>query len=181
MKIFQVNRQTCHSMAKRQSGVTLLEVLIALAVLSIGLIGIAVMHLNSVKYVKAAYERSLASSIALDLEERLWLRLADTSSIGCPALATNSGAISELITQWQNGAVQAQGDKSLFPATIPGLTITVEGTRTFGTPGNAPAYAEVDLRLSWGSADEQRFTSEADTRMHFDYTARIFCSVDYSS
>jgi hypothetical protein len=117
----------------------------------------------------------------LDLEERLWLRIADTSSIGCPALATNSGAISELITQWQNNTTQTNGDKTLFPATIPGLRITVQDTRTVGTPGSEPAYAEVDLRLSWGSADEQRFTTEADTLMHFDYTARIFCSADYSS
>ena len=63
--------------ASAQCGFSILEVLIALAVLSIGLAGLAVMHFNSLKYVHSAYYRSLASAVALDFEERLWLELAD--------------------------------------------------------------------------------------------------------
>ena len=50
----------------KQSGLSILEVLIALAVLAIGLAGLAVMHMNSLKYAHSAYYRSIASAAALD-------------------------------------------------------------------------------------------------------------------
>lgn len=70
-------------------GLSLIEILVALLVLSIGLAGMAALHLNSLKNVSSSYYRSLASTIALDYEERLWLeaaRLADTdpATAVCP-------------------------------------------------------------------------------------------------
>lgn len=163
----------------RQTGVTMIEILIALAILSIGLAGIAIMHLNSLKYVHSSYERSLASSIALDLEERLWLAVADTSSVGCPTLSTEDGSVvDELVDHWTNTTRGTYGDKSILPASIPGLSIALKDTRTFGTPGSGPAFAEVDLELSWGN-DVQRFNDNESTGQKFNYTARIYCSADY--
>ena len=58
-----------------QRGLTLLEVLIALLVLSIGLIGAAVLTVQSLQNTHSALYTSLASAAALDLEERLWIDL----------------------------------------------------------------------------------------------------------
>lgn len=56
----------------KQQGMTLLEVLIALIVLSIGLLSIASLQLRSVQFSHASYERSMAVISANDMVERLW-------------------------------------------------------------------------------------------------------------
>lgn len=66
----------------RQRGFSLLEALIALLVLSIGLIGVAAMQLKALQSATAGYQRSVASVAAVDAQERLWAEL--------PGLAQNS-------------------------------------------------------------------------------------------
>lgn len=63
--------------ARMCGGFSLIEVLVALLVLSIGLLGLAALQLNGMKGVHAAYQRTLANVIAMDAGERLWLNLAD--------------------------------------------------------------------------------------------------------
>jgi len=54
------------------SGFTLIEILIALLVLSIGLLGLAAVQVQSLQNSYASYERSMATMQARDLVERLW-------------------------------------------------------------------------------------------------------------
>lgn len=60
-----------------QRGFSLIEALIALLVLSIGLIGVAAMQLKALQSANAGYQRSVASVAAVDAQERLWAALAD--------------------------------------------------------------------------------------------------------
>ncbi|MGP9768010.1 type IV pilus modification protein PilV [Halomonas sp. AOP13-D3-9] len=55
-----------------QRGFSLIEALIALVVLSIGLIGVAAMQLKALQSANAGYQRSVASVAAVDAQERLW-------------------------------------------------------------------------------------------------------------
>tara|TARA_R110000824_G_scaffold396888_1_gene598999 strand:- start:26896 stop:27324 length:429 start_codon:yes stop_codon:yes gene_type:complete len=57
-------------------GFSLIEALIALVILSIGLIGVAAMQLKALQSANAGYQRSVASVAAVDSQERLWARLA---------------------------------------------------------------------------------------------------------
>lgn len=57
---------------KSSFGFTLLEILVALIVLSIGLLGVAALQLRSLQNSHASYERSIASLQARDLVERMW-------------------------------------------------------------------------------------------------------------
>lgn len=57
---------------RRRKGMTLIEVLIALVVLSIGLLSIATLQLRSVQFSQASYDRSIAVISANNLLERLW-------------------------------------------------------------------------------------------------------------
>jgi type IV pilus assembly protein PilV len=59
------------------SGFTLLEVLVALLVLSVGTLGCVALQLNALQATHSAYQRSLASLIAADVGERLWQGLGD--------------------------------------------------------------------------------------------------------
>jgi len=57
---------------KRPQGFTLIEILVALVILLVGLLGIAAMQLRSVQNSHASYERSIVTLQARDLVERMW-------------------------------------------------------------------------------------------------------------
>ncbi|MGA9223012.1 MAG: type IV pilus modification protein PilV, partial [Pseudomonas graminis] len=55
----------------RQQGTTLIEVLVALLVLAIGLLGAAALQLNALKYTDSSRLSSQASFIAYDMMDRI--------------------------------------------------------------------------------------------------------------
>ena len=55
----------------RQEGLSLLEILIAVLVLSIGLLGLAALHATSLKANHGAYHKSQATFLAYDMADRL--------------------------------------------------------------------------------------------------------------
>ena len=57
--------------SNRQSGVTLIEVLISLLILGIGVLGAAALQLNALKYTDSATMNSQASFIAYDMMDRI--------------------------------------------------------------------------------------------------------------
>lgn len=174
MKIHSINQST--SLRRSQSGLSILEVLIALAVLSIGLAGLAIMHMNSLQYVHSAYYRSLASAIALDFEERLWLRLADNTVADCPDPTSGGAAYTALLADWQTrtafGASGWPGFGNSRLASIRNLTIT-PGTLSGTT------FAEVPLTITWTDArfdDDSAITDESTTESYV-YNVRLLCKV----
>lgn len=89
-----------------QRGFSLIEALIALVVLSIGLIGVAAMQLKALQSATAGYQRSVVTLAAVDAQERLWAELAqltsaDDCSVVTPqqARAPSSESVEE---QWKN-------------------------------------------------------------------------------
>jgi len=77
-------------MRKRsQFGISLIEVMVALVVLSIGLLGLALLQLRSLQNTHAAYQVTLATAMATDAEERLWLARAALAA-GVVAVDTSS-------------------------------------------------------------------------------------------
>ncbi|WP_300633867.1 type IV pilus modification protein PilV [Pseudomonas sp.] len=56
---------------RHQSGMTLIEVLVALLVLALGLLGAAAIQLNALKYTDSARMTSQASFIAYDMLDRI--------------------------------------------------------------------------------------------------------------
>lgn len=59
------------------AGFTLLEVLLALLLLSFGVLGFVSLQLSALKAAHSAYQHSLASVLAADVAERLWMGLAE--------------------------------------------------------------------------------------------------------
>ena len=58
-------------------GFTLIEVLITMLVISVGLLGIAVMQMKGMQFAHSSFERSIAVAQANDLADRLWTRICD--------------------------------------------------------------------------------------------------------
>jgi len=55
----------------RQRGFTMLEVLIAIMVISIGLLGLAALQMHSLRQGQSAYYRSVATQLAYDMSDRM--------------------------------------------------------------------------------------------------------------
>jgi type IV pilus modification protein PilV len=93
------DKSMCKQASANQGGFTLIEVMIALAVLAIGLAGLAAMQLTAMQFSHSAHYRSLASTIVLDFEERLWLELAD-NDFECSPGDNWAGKVAALATDW---------------------------------------------------------------------------------
>lgn len=76
------------------AGFTLLEALIAVLVLSIGLLGVAAMQLKAMQSAQVAYQRSVATLAAQDAVERLW------ASVSANNGSCASGSIGGWVDTW---------------------------------------------------------------------------------
>lgn len=72
----------CKYLPRSSKGFTLLEVLIALIVVSIGFVSIAQLQLRSLQYSHASLQRTIAVVQANDLVERMWTGYCDFSVLG---------------------------------------------------------------------------------------------------
>jgi len=68
----------------RTRGFSLIEVLVAVAVLAIGLLAVGGVQLKSLQGAQAGYQRTLASLAAQDATERLWAVEIETGGSECP-------------------------------------------------------------------------------------------------
>jgi type IV pilus assembly protein PilV len=64
-------KHTNFMQARRSRGMTLIEVLVALLIVSIGLLGLAALQANSLKFNHSAYLRTQATQLAYDMAERI--------------------------------------------------------------------------------------------------------------
>jgi hypothetical protein len=86
-------------------------VLVALLVLAIGLVGIASLHIAGLRNAHSSYYTSIASSAALDFEERLWLAMTDINE-GC----IDPDTVDDIIDDSGNGLGRRwRAGRSRFP------------------------------------------------------------------
>jgi type IV pilus modification protein PilV len=71
-----------HHMGYRQQGLTIIELLISLIIITIGLLGLAGLQLSSARGNHGAYQRSQASLLAQDLIERIRVNPPRTNPTG---------------------------------------------------------------------------------------------------
>ena len=115
---------------KTQRGTTLIETLVALVVLSVGLLGIAALQMTSLRNNRGAHLRSQAQVMAYDITDRMRANrtdaLADAYVIALAATPTGAGLVLTDLQQWKNtlaaalpggdGAIERDGD--MFRITI---------------------------------------------------------------
>lgn len=128
---------------RRQSGFSLLEVLIAVLVLGFGLLGFALLQTMNVRFVQSSNYRTQATNLAYDLIEQMranryqanWYESAsfDPGSQTADALcvpASGEVTIATNITQWQCQVIKALGSDA-------GATVTVDA-------------GVVNVAITWG-------------------------------
>jgi len=132
---------------KFHQGFTLVEALVALVVLAFGLLAVAAMQIKALQSAHMGFERSLASLIAIDAEERAWAFLAEQQS--CPdgsQITTGQG--------WQANWVKTPGSGFWDSSSI----------------SSTAAGCEYDISLSW---TEGRYTEDGESVGTFSYTFRL--------
>lgn len=125
---------------RQNTGFTLIEVLIALFVLAIGLLGMATLMMNSMQSSQGASQRSAATVSAYDLAERLRANrtqaaVANSPYAGNPAAAALPLCFTDLAnTTGCNAADTAALDRAQWWANlqvnIPGAAATVQQVNT---------------------------------------------------
>jgi len=160
-----VTRRSKHYRSKysvsKQQGFTLLEVLIALLVLSIGLLGLAALQTTGLRSNEMASMRTTATQLAYDISDRMRANPAgvDANEYLLAGGATPTGtSVAKLdLIAWYNAVIALPGGRSSITqcdgASVPpcdGIThiITVQWDemRTGASGTTCPPAAETDLR-----------------------------------
>jgi type IV pilus assembly protein PilV len=129
---------TAATLRKRERGTTLIETLVALVVLSVGLLGIAALQTVSLSNNRGAHLRSQAQVMAYDIADRM---RANRNSALANAYVVNFGAAP---TGTVLNALDLQAWKQTLGRTLPGgdgrilrvgdlFSITVRWTDSTGT------------------------------------------------
>lgn len=123
---------------KRERGISLIEMLVALLVLSFGLLGLAGLQANSLRNNTSAFHRTQANALAFDIMDRMRankvaaLNLSYNIALGSGATGSTIPAID--LGEWKaNLAGLPSGDGSVQCATATRIcTVTVQWDDTRG-------------------------------------------------
>jgi type IV pilus assembly protein PilV len=142
--------KTFMSKHKRQQGFSLIEVMVTAFIVAFGVLGMAALQLKTLQSSHSAYQRSVASVIAMDGVERLWGNMAMTLP------KTTEDLQKDWLAHWQQSANNRQ--------TLPGLSLSMLNTAGTNT------YV---LTVSWG---ESRFGAN-DVASPFSYSVDLYPSI----
>ncbi|OPA97759.1 type IV pilus modification protein PilV [Pseudomonas fluorescens] len=137
-----------------QGGMTLIEVLVAVLILAIGLLGAAVIQLNALKYTDSSRMTSQASFIAYDMLDRIRANTGVDYSWGrgerAPANSTAASVRDLDLHDFETNILGFAGESA-------------KGTVAIGAD-------EVTVSISW---DDSRGTNRSGARETFALTSRI--------
>ncbi len=138
---------------RAQAGMTLIEVLVAVLILGVGLLGAAMIQLNALKYTDSSRMTSQASFIAYDLLDRI---------------RANSGA-DYTVAPPSSPNLNVARDQDLYDFKT--NIIAFGGATTTGTIAlNQRVYT---ITISWDDARAANTTDAAEARRSFVLTSRV--------
>lgn len=138
---------------KAQEGMTLIEVLVAVLILGVGLLGAAMVQLNALKYTDSSRMTSQASFIAYDLLDRIRANSAADYTITPPSSP--------------NLSVTRDQDLYDFKTNI----VAFGGATATGTVAlNQRVYT---ITISWDDSRAANTTDAAEARRSFVLTSRV--------
>lgn len=133
----------------RQAGFSLLEVLVAIVIMSLGLLGLAALQATGLKNNYSAYTRSQAALYAYDMIDRLRVdrqaALAGSYNLTLAASAPTGSTLAD--TERANWLAQLAslpaGDGSISVTTAGVVTIVVQWNDSRATAGSSTASLQV--------------------------------------
>jgi type IV pilus assembly protein PilV len=141
------------SAPRRMSGMTLIEVLVAVIVISVGMLGIAALQMSTLKTNQESFGRTQASVLAADILDRMRANqiqlLANAYNVAANGTGTAATTAGVDLVDWQMaidrllGAGASGSIRTNYPADTV-VTITIQWTErarqdsTLGTQAAAP-------------------------------------------
>ena len=141
--VYKLMKSSVSPSALKQRGFTLIEVMVAVVVLAVGLLGLAGLQATSLRFNDSAYQRSQATALAYDMVDRMRANRREAISTSgnpynlptsTPALTCTSGAAAgatlaaQDVAAWRNalacllpsgtGSVVRQGTNNVFTITV---------------------------------------------------------------
>ncbi|WP_137804287.1 type IV pilus modification protein PilV [Pseudomonas sp. G(2018)] len=138
-----------HWSKRAQEGMTLIEVLVALLILGVGLLGAAALQLNALKYTDSARMTSQASFIAYDMMDRIRANAAADYTVTPPTSGNLSVARDQDLYDFTRNIVSFGGP-----------------TATGSIALNQRVYT---ITITW---DDSRAANSANSRRSFVLTSR---------
>ena len=144
-----------------QQGMTLIEVLVALLILTVGLLGAAAVQINALKYTDSSRMTSQASFIAYDMMDRIRANSGANYTVTPPTSANPGNArdqdLFDFTTSIVNfGGPTATGSITLMRQTQPcgsaGARPAARKARTSGSRRSPPRSAGSDCKAGPGRA-----------------------------
>lgn len=142
-----------------QRGASLVEVMIAVLVFSIGLLGAGIMNSSAMKNTHNAYLRSQASFLADSMAERMRsnpLAVAAGQYSGAlngtsPAMPSCTACLSADVAQ-RDRAIMGQQIANLLPAGTGTIDCAAVGAVAFPGQGAPPINGSCTITLNWGES-----------------------------
>lgn len=143
----------------KQSGFTLLEVLVAMLVLTIGLLGLAGLMASSMRNNLSASHRTQATWMAADIIDRMRANRASAiagtyaTALGTPVACTVAAPTGTVpvqdIAAWKSqlGCVLPTGDGSIAVTNAARATVVIRWNDSRGSQGSATETFTVDTQL----------------------------------
>jgi len=152
---------------KKNTGFTLIEVLISMLVLAVGLLGLAGLQATGLRNNLSAYNRSQATQMAYDLSDRMRANPADTNNLAAstyltivPTAAT-AQASCEQVANTCTPAQMAQNDLFLWNSNVTTVLPMGQGTIAF-------ASSVYTITINWDdNRDGNRNTDDPNFQMSF--------------
>jgi type IV pilus assembly protein PilV len=122
---------------RAQEGMTLIEVLVALLILSVGLLGAAAFQLNALKYTDSARMTSQASFIAYDMMDRIRANAAADYTVTPPTSGNLSVARDQDLYDFTSNIVNFGGPTATGSITLNQRVYTITITWDDSRAANA--------------------------------------------
>src|SRR5688572_11833452 len=132
-----------------QSGFTMVEVLVALVVLAIGLLGIAALYLNSLQSGRTAIYRTQAVTLAADLADRIRMNRTAQAAYDSAFADVEAAVAACATTGGCTDAQLASTDLSNWKATIAQLLPNGQGQVVVTAPVAAGEPANYVITVRW--------------------------------
>ena len=147
--------------ARTQQGFSLIEILITLVVLSVGLLGVAALHAESLRSSRSAYLRTKAVSLASDMADRMRSNRPAALAGNYVSTAGDHGSNKDCADDTSGGATKvcapadmARHDIWLWKSAIEDARNGLPGPGTGALTSNGAALPTYTILISWNDASQ---------------------------
>ncbi|MEP6635053.1 MAG: type IV pilus modification protein PilV [Luteimonas sp.] len=160
-----MNARSCFRIVKRsQAGFSMIEILIALVILALGLLGFALLQTMNLRFAKSANQRTQATNLAYELldmaranrvlinqyTEITQASFAAARSSNCPLTFNAISTPQDNMDTWRCEVKQALGDNAWAVVTQPGVGVVrvrIRWDDERWVPGNESRQFDVSTQL----------------------------------